>query len=369
MWPRYDIVILGGGPAGAATAIELRKHLPQCSVAIIERSAYEQPRIGETLPPVVQPLLAQLGVWESFLADKHLPAYGACSAWGSEGLQCHEFIYGQYGCGWHLDRRRFDAMLAREAEKYGAHLFMRSRVLDTQQTRDGWRLAMDQGNARMTVEAAFMVDATGRCAAFAVKHGAKPIRYDQLVGAFVFLKCAELHDTYTMVEANIDGWWYSALLPDSGMVAAWMSDADILKKSQSAHPSRWFDQLLKSSHTRRRVSPAEPITPPVLQAACSQQLNHVTGDSWLAVGDAAATFDPLSSQGILKALRTGMLASYAIADWFRGDSSGLTKYRLLIDREFHGYVKTHAEFYGQERRWAASPFWRRRHASLSPVPM
>ena len=324
MLPRYDIVILGGGPAGAAAAISLRTHAPQLSVAIIERSAYEQPRIGETLPPIVQPLLAQLGVWESFLTEEHLPAYGACSAWGSEGLESHEFIYGKYGRGWHLDRRRFDAMLAREAVQHGAQLFMHSRVVDAQQTRDGWRLAMRQGSTSLTVEAAFVIDATGRCAAFAARRGAKPIRYDQLVGAFVFLKCTEMHDSYTMVEADVDGWWYSALLPDSGMVAAWMSDADIINKLQSTNPSHWFDQLLKSSHTRRRLSPAEPMSQPVLQAACSQQLDQVTGDNWLAIGDAAATFDPLSSQGVVKALRTGILASYAIGDWFKGDFSGLT---------------------------------------------
>ena len=357
---RYDIAILGGGPAGTAAALALNIQAPQLAVVIIESSAYGQPRVGETLPPTVQPLLAQLGVWTSFLAEDHLPAYGSCSAWGSDRLESNEFIYGKYGRGWHLDRRRFDKMLAYEAAKRGSRLFINSSVVNVQKTSTGWRLAMRQGSEHSTVDATFVIDATGRRAAFATRYGARKIRVDHLLGAFVFLRCPETEDSYTMVEADADGWWYSAPLPGAGMVAAWMSDADIMKRQQSKKPLHWFAQLQKSAHTRRRLSSAEPLTQRILQAACSQRLNQVTGDNWLAAGDAAATCDPLSSQGVFKALRTGILASYAIRDFFSGDLSGREKYRLIIEREFAEYLKTRAEFYGQEQRWASAPFWQRR---------
>jgi flavin-dependent dehydrogenase len=57
----------------------------------------------------------------------------------------------------------------------------------------------------------------------------------------------------------------------------------------------------------------------------------VAGDSWLAVGDAASTFDPLSSQGIVKVLRSGVCASYAIADPLTGGiDPGLAGYRRNV---------------------------------------
>ena len=367
----YHVAILGGGPAGAAVALSLRQHAPALSLAIFESSAYDQPRIGETLPPTVQPLLAQLGVWEGFLAAGHLPAYGTCSAWGSAELASNEFIFHQFGRGWHLDRRRFDALLARAGEKRGVALFALSTVTQTQKCEEGrWRLTVRNGNERFSVEAAFVVDATGRRAAFAVRQGAKKIICDQLLGAFVFLKCgaAPMMDTYTLVEAAEDGWWYSALLPDAGLVAAWMSDADLIKKRRWKEPARWFEQLQKTAHTRRRLLPAEPLTRPTLHAAYSQRLDRVTGERWLAVGDAAATFDPLSSQGIFKALRSGILAAYAIGDLFKGDCSGLTKYQALAAREFAEYLKTRVEFYGQERRWPDAPFWQRRRECITSAP-
>ena len=111
----YDVVILGGGPAGAAAALSLRRHAPKLSVAIVEQSNYDAPRVGETLPPTVRGVLEQLGVWETFVGEGHVAAYGTCAAWGSDELYDNEFIYSPAGRGWHLDRSRFDRMLSREA--------------------------------------------------------------------------------------------------------------------------------------------------------------------------------------------------------------------------------------------------------------
>lgn len=359
----YDIAILGGGPAGSAVALTLRKHAPQLSVVIIEQSAFDRPRIGETLPPTVQPLLKQLGVWESFLAESHLPAYGTCSAWGSQQLESNEFLYGQHGRGWHLDRKRFDAMLAREAQTRGAELLTSSIVTHSERLDDEWRLTIRQTDNTDQITAKFVVDASGKTAAFATRHGARKQLFDQLLGAFVFFK-HDTADSYTMVEACEDGWWYTALLPEAGMVAAWMSDADFTKQHRLKEPARWFDQLQKTTYTKLRLLPAEPLNAPTLYAASSHRLDRFTGDGWLAVGDAATSFDPLSSQGVLKALRTGILAAFAIGDFFKGNLFGLEKYEQIVAREFEAYLKTRAEVYGQERRWPNSPFWQRRSADF-----
>jgi flavin-dependent dehydrogenase len=93
------------------------------------------------------------------------------------------------------------------------------------------------------------------------------------------------------------------------------------------------------------------------------------GESWLAVGDAAMTFDPLSSAGIFKGLRSGILASYAIADYFKNLPSGLDKFEAILAKEFEGYVNTRAEFYRQEKRWEDSGFWQRRYDYITLDPL
>jgi flavin-dependent dehydrogenase len=368
--PAFDVVIIGGGPAGAATALSLVQHQPSLSIAILEGSRYERPRVGETLVPIAQPLLKQLGVWESFSKDNHVAAYGASSAWGGDELLDNEFIYYPHNLGWHLDRKRFDRMLADEAAERGVRLRTGCAVRDWQKSADGhWLLAVQGGDGPASrIAARFIVDATGRRAVFARRQGARKELLDKLLGVFVFFRQLgeqPLTDSYTLVEACEEGWWYSALIPDARIVVACMSDADIVKQHGLKSPPQWFAAMCKTRHIRGRLSRVEPLTRPAVQAAYSHRLDRVTGDGWLAAGDAATTFDPLSSQGIFKALRSGILASYAILDYFKGNRAGLERYAAAVMQEYTSYLETRLEYYGQERRWPDSPFWQRRHARIS----
>jgi flavin-dependent dehydrogenase len=369
----YDVLILGGGPAGAATALSLRKHVPSLSLALIEQSSYDQMRIGETLPPIVQPLLERLEVWNAFLDEGHIPAYGACSAWGSDELWDHEFIYHPAGRGWHLDRKRFDALLAREAASRGVALHTDSRFITARRTSQRrWHLTLQtRERNEISLEATFIVDATGRRAAFASQQGVRKVLLDRLLGAFVFFgsdASVPLTETYTLVEAWEDGWWYSAPVPEGKIAVACMSDADLVKKRGLNSSAAWLALMNETRHTKARVKWAEPLTRPLVHAASTHRLERMAGDAWLAVGDAATTFDPLSSHGVFKGLRSGIMASYAIGDYFTGASSSLEKYEAVLAREFEAYLGTRADFYGRERRWKYSSFWQRRYGQISLDP-
>lgn len=370
---RYDVVILGGGPAGTATALSLRKHDPSLSLALIEQSNYSKIRIGETLPPIVQPLLEQLGVWDSFLDEGHIPAYGTCSAWGSDKLLENEFIYHPLGRGWHLDRKRFDALLAREAASRGVSLYTDSKFTASRQTdKRRWHLTVqtEDGN-EISIEATFVVDATGRRAAFASQQSVRKVFQDKLLGVFVFFSqsgSAPLTDTYTLVEACEEGWWYSALVPGEKIAVACMSDTDIIRKHGLNSSAGWFELMNRTRHIKARVQQAQPLTELTIHAASSHRLERITGEGWLAVGDAATTFDPLSSQGVFNGLRSGIMASYAISDCFKGTEAGQEKYEAILAKEFEEYLRTRADYYGQERRWENSPFWRRRYDLITLDP-
>jgi flavin-dependent dehydrogenase len=116
----YDAAVVGGGPAGSATARRLA--LQGRTVVLLERSRFDRPRVGETLGPVVQPLLRDLGVWDRFLRLGALPSWGTRSIWGAPEPATHSHLMSGYGCGWHVDRLRFDRMLADAAVAAGAVL-------------------------------------------------------------------------------------------------------------------------------------------------------------------------------------------------------------------------------------------------------
>src|SRR3954454_8225444 len=67
-----DVVIVGAGPAGAVTALNLA---PFRRVLLVDRLATPQPRIGESLPGAARRLLTDMGLWEGFLSDGHEPCH------------------------------------------------------------------------------------------------------------------------------------------------------------------------------------------------------------------------------------------------------------------------------------------------------
>jgi flavin-dependent dehydrogenase len=100
---------------------------------------------------------------------------------------------------------------------------------------------------------------------------------------------------------------------------------------------------------------------PSSRACDSQRLEPAAGADWIAAGDAASRFDPLSSQGITKALRSGVFASYAIGDQLAaGDNRGLRRYDRFIHSEFLHYLRTRKEVYRGEQRWPQNEFWSER---------
>jgi 2-polyprenyl-6-methoxyphenol hydroxylase-like FAD-dependent oxidoreductase len=356
----FDVAIVGGGPGGAATALSLCAHAPALSVVLIEASHYQAVRIGETLPPPVRSLLAHLGVWDAFQAQGHREVYGTTAAWGGPALLDNDFIYMPANTGWHLDRAAFDAMLASAAHRQGATLLLDTRVCDSKRAGNEWRLTLSAGQ---NLAARFLVDATGGTAALARRCGARFVEVDNLVGIAGCFQCCDGNPS-TLVEAFEEGWWYTAGLPDGRRIVACMTDADLVKRKRLHDSRAWQRQLDTMPNIAATVQRGKLSGPIAVRPASSRRLEPATGRDWLAVGDSASRFDPLSSQGIFKALRSGIFASYAIGDLLtRHDESGMERYGRFVLDEFESYAEVRTKYYREEQRWPESEFWLRRHAS------
>jgi flavin-dependent dehydrogenase len=361
-----DFAVIGGGPGGCACALALRAHAPGLSVVLAEATDYAAPRIGETLPPAAAALLRHLGVWDAFAAAGHRPAYGTTAAWGAAQARDNDFLFQLDGAGWHLDRAAFDALLAAQAEARGVRVLRGTRVTGAARAAEGWTLRLSTGDAP---RARLVVDATGSAASFARRHGgARSVVADRLAGFCRFVRPAQAMDPRTRVEAWEHGWWYTAALPDGLRIAACMTDTDIARRLRLDEEGGWRDALAAAPGTAALLRDAVPHGEPVVRAARSRRLLPAAGEGWIAVGDAVSTFDPLSSQGVLKALRSGIYAAYAAGDLLaKGDDAGMRRYALFAGREFEGYLRSRARYYAQERRWPCAEFWRRRHEATDPA--
>jgi flavin-dependent dehydrogenase len=357
----FDVLIAGTGPAGCATAISLADFAPELRVGLIDPKGADPIRIGETVPPTVRPILKHLGLWETFAAAGYCASHRTMSAWGSEELLSNEFLFHVEQLGWRLDRARFDAMMRNSA---GARASARvsGKVRGLARADRGWRVAADEGKI---CTARFVVDATGRTAALVRSLGLRPTTLDRLVGCSMHVESDRYDTDGLVVETFPDGWWYTASLPDGWRVIACMTDADDVR-SLGLRDRCGFSRLLdRTRHVRAAAGNVQPAGCPRTWAADSRQLRGVGEAPILAVGDAGSCFDPISGQGIIKAMRSGIFASYAIADWLRcGDDRGLRRYWAFLDGEFGSYRLTLRDYYALESRWSDRPFWQRRHAAL-----
>jgi 2-polyprenyl-6-methoxyphenol hydroxylase-like FAD-dependent oxidoreductase len=357
----FDVAVVGGGPAGSATALSLRSHSPSLSVVLIEASHYEAVRIGESLPPPAKPILDHLGVWDAFQRQSHREVHGTAAAWGGAALLDNDFIFMPANVGWHLDRAAFDAMLSGEAGRMGTTLLLDTRVREVTSAGDGWRLQLSDGRA---LDVRFVVDATGGAAGLARRCGGRFVETDALVGIAGFFENAD-GDARTLVEAFEDGWWYSAGLPDGRRIIACMTDADIARSNGLHEAKEWLAKLaeMPSIGSMAATAGRGKLSGPLVIRSCSSRwLDPVAGKNWLAAGDAASRFDPLSAQGIVKALRSGIFAGYAIGDQLtRDDDSGLERYRRFVFEEFKNYLEVRTKYYREEKRWPFCEFWSRRH--------
>jgi flavin-dependent dehydrogenase len=360
----FDVGVVGGGPGGTAAAIALAH--AGARVVLLERSRYDTMRYGEMLPPRARVPLRRLGVWEAFLTQGHAPSPAMVSVWGEDAPRETHFICNPYGHGWHLDRRRFDEGLAIAAAEAGACVRRGTRVVSCQpHGAASWSIEFDGGAGRGNLQADCFIDATGRSSVMARGQRVQRVLHDRLVGivgVFSDSSRTDQGDRRTLVEAVAGGWWYSARLPDSRVVAVYMTDADIMRTAKRRLRARYQGLLGDAPLTRTRTIGLTADTEVVVMPASSSRLERATGPNWLAVGDAAMAVDPLSSQGIYRALESGIAAAEALASNAAERAFAIRRYERRVSDAFEAYLRKRTTYYRSETRWPQSVFWTRRQS-------
>lgn len=367
---RFDVAVLGGGPAGAAAAMQLADSGQR--VLLVESSRYEQTRIGETLPPRARVPLARLGLTERMQGGGHVSSPATVSIWGAAEPKWNDFIANPYGSGWHIDRSRFDRMLAGECRARGVEVREGLKAGHCTHGASGWSVALYAGSRQPQehITCRFVVDASGR-AGRRIPHSGLPIVHDRLVGiAALYTDCAIRNgDDLTLIESVPHGWWYSARIPDARCIAVFMTDSDLVHGGRGGLRSFLQRQLDEAPWTRQRVGPIAEAQSTSAWPAMTATNTVVAGNDWLLVGDAAMAWDPLSGQGICKALESGIEAASTIGRALEGDAEAFEDYSRSVCAQFEQYLKTRADHYSAEQRWRDFAFWSRRHAPFGrPQP-
>ena len=300
-----DVIVVGGGPAGGAAAIVCAEQ--RLRVHLFEREAFARERVGETFHPGIEPVLAQLGVagelskvvgarhegvWVDWGGARRFEAYGTDAAGPWRGFQ--------------VSRVAFDRMLLARAGALGAKV-MQPCGVHTLRGGEGGSFAVETDGGPISTRV--IIDASGPARWLGRGLGVGQFqRSPRLVARYGYAagRCPA-RDKAPLLVGDGAGWLWTALVrPD---VYQWTRVA-VRGRGPGAD---WIPEELRGLTPLGRSRGADVTW---------RIAGDVARPGWFMAGDAAASLDPTSSHGVLKALLSGMAAGRLAAAVLRGRIAG-----------------------------------------------
>ncbi|QHS36773.1 FAD-binding protein [Alcaligenes faecalis] len=355
------IIVVGAGVAGLAAARRLSMQGQEVTLVAPQEP---QPSFGETLSERGAVVLTSLG-WASCLDESvALRSQGRFSVWGGAGLRT---VQDEDGQGYLLDKARLEQALFERVQKEEKVSIRQTRVLGLEHQPEGVIAKLADGTS---LEAAALIDCTGR-AALSAGAAAERHRLDRLVAAWHVFDLPEGAEPLaaSLVEAVELGWWYLSPMPGHRLMVALFSDSDLLPDGLSRDGSVWAGLLGCADAARVRMeslgldSQMADHTPKV-SAAASCTVSYFVEGRILRAGDAGAAMDPLAANGLATALWSGSQSAQAALALTQGNPEPARAYEKDYLLGLVRHLNSQHALYGMEQRYAAQPFWQRRHRAL-----
>ncbi len=339
--PDFDVIVIGGGPAGSAMGAYLGR--AGVRVAVMERELFPREHVGESLVPSSTRVFKDLGLLEKMEQAKFPHKYGA--VWTAAGSKhygihdwedladdCHAAIRfaerPQEGVDrnytYHVDRGRFDLMLLHHAADLGADVCEGVRVthVDFGDPLVTVRFAIGRSKRELSATARMVVDASGRHTLLGNQLGIKvrdPV-FDQYALHTWFGNYAR---TTTQKSDALGEYIFVHFLPVSNSWVWQIPISDTITSIGVVTQKKTFKARAKTKNMREAffwdtvgsrpelaaaLRAAEQLRPLKEEGDYSYAMKHITGDRHVLIGDAARFVDPIFSTGVSIALNSARFA-------------------------------------------------------------
>jgi flavin-dependent dehydrogenase len=329
----YDVIIVGGGPAGSVLASLLAP--AGVRTVVIERDVHPRDHVGESLTPSTNFIFQKIGFLPKIEDAGFVRKPGACwtaprSPYGQFlSLRLAEFPMpgAMQPYTYNVERDLLDTMLLRHAHDRGAKVLQGvhvQRILFEGDRAVGVRARVDDGWER-DLRARFVIDATGRRCMLATQLGLK--RKDPTFNQFA------IYSWFRGLEPHPPGFEGFLFLHFVGLERAWgwqiplrdgvssvgvVTQKDDFQKSGKSN-GEFFDTLVSRSRSFRHVMRnAERVRPWWIEGDYSYIVDRLAGPGWLMVGDALRFVDPIFSTGVDVATYSADFAAEAITEVLGG---------------------------------------------------
>jgi flavin-dependent dehydrogenase len=320
----FEIVIIGGGPAGATLACLLAGS--GHSVALVESVQPPGDRVGELLTPAVNAILHRIGLLDAVDAQfARRDGLGWTGPRMSAGMLLtipvglHPPPRALRPYGFNVERRLFDAMLQQQARSLGAHVehaTARRVVFDEGPATAVEICRSDETTTRLTGR--FIVDASGRrCLLGAqlnlVRRPPAP-RQCAVYSWFRDVDALGTPETYAVLHTLRPGreWAWQIPLRDTMTSIGIVLPCDRLCGSAFGRDAMLSTIVQRHAGLSQALSGASRVAPWAATGDYTYTLERLWGNGWLVIGDAAGFIDPIFASGVDIAMHSALFAYEAM---------------------------------------------------------
>ncbi|VTS07444.1 NAD(P)/FAD-dependent oxidoreductase [Tuwongella immobilis] len=331
-----EVVVIGGGPAGASAATVLAQNGHR--VRLYEREKFPRFHVGESLMPDTYWVLHRLGMLDKMKSSDFVRKYSVqfVTDTGKESQPFYFFENNPHECSqtWQVVRSEFDHLMLQNAASHGVDVREETRVLDVY--FDGERATgLKVQNPDGTTEEVFpkvIIDGSGQSSIISnrlkLRQPDAKLRKASVWSYFEDARREPNHldegSTLVLQTKGKKGWFWYIPQHNNIVSVGVVSDLENLfpKGERRSLEEIFAEEVANCPAVARRIEGSKRVTDFYTTKDFSYRSSRVAGPGWVLVGDAFGFLDPIYSSGLQLAFRSGLMAADAVSEGLKnGDTS------------------------------------------------
>lgn len=356
----FDLLVIGGGPAGSCAAAAARQQGLRTLVA--EKCAFPRFHIGESLLPAGNRVLQETGAWPKVAAAGFVPKYGAefhrSDGSGVKKVRFSESLIPGLDSTFQVERARFDAVLLDHARDLGAEVRMETGVTALERKDGAYQATLAGPAGRSTVTVPWVIDATGRETGLMSeqKRALDPSPFPKRMAIYSHfqgvVRAPGREGGNILIVRLADGWFWIIPIDRERTSVGLVTTVQAFKAAGEAPEAHFHRTVASSPKLRELLGGATPTMGFHVTSDYSYFRRDLAQDRLVLAGDAGGFFDPIFSSGVYMATSSGKLAGDLVARAHRAGrpltSGEQRRYTRTVKRHAAVFQKLIAAFYDDD---------------------